>query len=80
MHDIHYKQNNLIVLNIDNEIIGVPGLVIAKVRIIKNIFGRVVCPNFGHTDLTFKIYILEVKNSFATIVNGLCFEMVSAFK
>ena len=36
--------------------------------------GRVVCPNFGHPALTSpftKHKFLHVKNSFATIVNGL---------
>ena len=37
-------------------------------------YNRVVFPNFGHPTLTFsftKYKVLQVKNSFATIVNGL---------
>ena len=45
---------------------------------------RVVCPKFGHPALTssYKKYkFLQVKNSFATIVNGLSgFRFVSAFE
>ena len=44
---------------------------------------RVVCPKFGHPTLTslFTRYeLLQVENSFATIVNGVSFEIVSALE
>ena len=46
------------------------GIEEGTIRNLRSSPGRVACPNFGHPSFT-KYKFLQVKNSFATIVNGL---------
>ena len=62
----HGKRNTV------NFFCGFPKLSTTIVRLGRNQVTRVVCPNFGHPSITSsfsKYTFLQVKNSFATIVN-----------